>query len=456
MRSRSPAVIALHGCASTPAGRSTSTFVRRHARASSCRQPRARLAPRRRDRRPAGSSIAHLPEQTRGRRARSARSSLWVFAAVLFGEAVRVRRAKLLEAASSAPPGRSARAPRRRAARSPRSGCGSRATCTTSSGTRSPRSRSRPASPSTCSTSVPTQARAARRGDPPRRQGSRWPSCRACSGRCARATTRRACRRPDLDGAAARSSRSLRAAGLAVELDTSTATARRCPSWSPSPAIRIAQEALTNVARHAGPGARARRAARRRAGASWSSRSPTTAPARRPATHDGQRADRDARARRRASAGGSRPARCPAAATAVRAIAARADDPRRARRRPGADPRRAARAARRRGRLRGRRARPPTASEAVALVAATAARRRADGHPHAGARRPRGDAPDRRRPRARGRARRRAHDVRARRVRVRRAARRGERLPAQGRGPGRAPARACASRRPATRCSRRA
>ena len=68
-----------------------------------------------------------------------------------------------------------------------------------------------------CSRSGPS-----RRAPPWRRSAasarSRWPSCRACSGRCARATTRRACRRPGLD-ALPRLVADMRAAGLAVELE---------------------------------------------------------------------------------------------------------------------------------------------------------------------------------------------------------------------------------------------
>ena len=106
------------------------------------------------------------------------------------------------------------------------------------------------------------------------------------------------------------------------------------------------------------------------------------------------------------------------------------------RRRPGARPRRVQDDPRRRGRHRGRRRgqRRPAGGR---HGAAAEARRRADGHPHARARRHRGDPPRRRR------ARRRAADagdhadhLRPQRVRLRGAARGRQRLPAQGRPAG--------------------
>ena len=72
--------------------------------------------------------------------------------------------------------------------------------------------------------------------------------------------------------------------------------------------------------------------------------------------------------------------------------------------------------------------------EAVAQARPAAARRGADGHPDAGARRDRGDPADR--PRAARDARPDPDDVRARQLRLRRAARRRERVHAQGRAAG--------------------
>ena len=102
---------------------------------------------------------------------------------------------------------------------------------------------------------------------------------------------------PDLE-ALPRLVEDMRAAGLAVELERDGDTAP-VPELIAVAAFRIAQEALTNVARHAGPGARAvvrlaRRPAELRAGDRRRRDRRAGRDARR------QRADRDARARRRA------------------------------------------------------------------------------------------------------------------------------------------------------------
>ena len=92
--------------------------------------------------------------------------------------------------------------------------------------------------------------------------------------------------------------------------------------------------------------------------------------------------------------------------------------------------------------------------EAVELARRLEARRRADGHPHAAARRDRGDAARVALDGAAAGARADAHHVRPQRVRLRGAARRRERLPAQGRPARAARRRASASSRRARRCSR--
>ena len=84
--------------------------------------------------------------------------------------------------------------------------------------------------------------------------------------------------------------------------------------------------------------------------------------------------------------------------------------------------------------------------EAVEMARRPEARRRADGHPHAGHRRHRGDAADPRQAARPTGARAHADDVRPQRVRLRRATGRSQRLPAQGR-PGRAADRRRAPRR---------
>src|SRR5262245_46345956 len=74
---------------------------------------------------------------------------------VLAAEALRNRRAPTCGFCSSGSSRPNAPARRRHSAAPSTSGCGSPATCTTLSRTRSPRSTSRPASPLTCSTAIP-------------------------------------------------------------------------------------------------------------------------------------------------------------------------------------------------------------------------------------------------------------------------------------------------------------
>ena len=129
---------------------------------------------------------------------------------------------------------------------------------------------------------------------------------------------------------------------------------------------------------------------------------------------------------------------------------ARRDDPRRARRRPGDgarrvphDPGERARSRRRRrGRRRARRRRPRRPRPA---------RRGADGRAHAPRRRDRGDPADPRGRRSAAGAD--ADDVRSRRLRLRRAACRGQRLPVEGCA-GRAARRRGAGDRPRRRAAR--
>ena len=128
----------------------------------------------------------------------------------------------------------------------------------------------------------------------------------------------------------------------------------------------------------------------------------------------------------------------------------RHDDPRRRRGRPGDRPGRLRRAARDAGRHQRRRHRRRRRG-GRARERRGASRRGADGHPHADARRHRGDQTARRGRRhpAEGD---RAHDLRPRRVRLRRARRRRQRLPTQGRRRPRRCSRPFASWRRARRC----
>ena len=239
---------------------------------------------------------------------------------------------------------------------------------------------------------------------------------------------------------------------------TSTASAaRRVPEVVAAAGYRIVQEALTNVARHAGARrerARAPHAPRRRGRGRGARRRPRR---RRPACGAGGGLIGHARARRARSAGASRPAARPSGGFRVRAVAARG--PRVDRASLLADDQALVRA--------GLRAlldaeddievvgEAGDGDEAVALAARAAARRRAHGHPHA---RLDGLEATRRivaEPDAGRRQGRRAHHLRARRVRLRGAARRGQRLPGQGHRAGRPAARGAGRGRRARRCCRR-
>ena len=159
------------------------------------------------------------------------------------------------------------------------------------------------------------------------------------------------------------SSTQARGAGLRVDARRRAATSAPLPAGVDLAAYRIVQEALTNVLRHAGAATRDRRVDRLRRPTRWSCRSTTTAAAPGPtaaatAAANGlpgmreraARARRHARGRAAARAAGSGCARgCRCAADG------RLDDPRPARRRPGARARRLPRAARRAARHRGRR-----------------------------------------------------------------------------------------------------
>ena len=205
----------------------------------------------------------------------------------------------------------------------------------------------------------------------------------------------------------------------------SPASRSRCRPSLDLAAYRIVQEALTNVRKHAGSAPTTVRLSWREDVLELDVARPRPR-AERP--RRGPRARRDARARadpRRP------PAHRPGRRRRLRGQrGAPAVIERRARRRPGAGPQRlppdprARRASRFVGEAGDGRA-------AVRARACDAARRRADGHPHAGDGRDRGDAPDRpgRPPQPRPRA----DHVRPRRVRLRGAARRRQRLPAQGR-----------------------
>ena len=202
---------------------------------------------------------------------------------------------------------------------------------------------------------------------------------------------------------------SLREAGVPVELDDACAHngAAPLPDAVSAAGYRIIREALTNVARHAGAGARAHvRVARGEQALEVEVVDDGAGPG------DGDGGEPAgsgiAGMRERAAALGGRLeagagedggfrvwASLPAHASPPRGH----EHPRRARRRPGARARRPARADRRRGRHRGRR-RGDRRRAGGRRRAQPPARRRADGHPHAGHRRPRGDAPDRRRRRA--------------------------------------------------------
>ena len=239
---------------------------------------------------------------------------------------------------------------------------------------------------------------------------------------------------PDLDQVS-RLVEDVRAAGLSVELELD---GRHVPEVVGGAAYRIVQESLTNVVRHAGPDASRARTRNQRPGRPRG-RDHRRRRRRRARRAGRQRADRHARARhgarrqlrgrRRARRRLPRPRDAPGAMTRVVLV----DDQ-----------------ALVRGGLRAL----LEAEDDLEVVGEAAdgaaggrhggphpARRRADGHPHARRRRPRGDAQDRRRPRAERRQGAHADHLRGRRVRVRGAARRRFRLPAQGRGAGRAAAR---------------
>ena len=197
----------------------------------------------------------------------------WPAVAVLAADAVRGRRERLAAEAERAPPRRRAGGGGRRR-RWPRSACASPATSTTRWPTRWRRSTCSPGSPPT--SSIATRARPGTRSRP-----SGWPaatcstSSARCSTCCARARPRPANRRPTWPGSTPWSR------ARAWPASTSTCAARgrstTCRRPSATAAYRIVQEALTNVARHAG--AARGRSSRCAAGttAGWSSRSATTA-----------------------------------------------------------------------------------------------------------------------------------------------------------------------------------
>ena len=223
-----------------------------------------------------------------------------------------------------------------------------------------------------------------------------------------------------------------REGGLTVELVTEgspSRSGRRGPVRVPDRAGGADQHAQA-----CGPGARPRRRPLRRPRASsWRSRTTALPAARRATRATAGHGLAGCASASRSTAASSTPAIGLRAAIVVRAsLPLRGEHRRPDRRRPGAGARRLPDDARGRGRHRGggrggqRRAGRPER-------AAAPARRRADGHPDARARRDRRDPADRGRG---GRTRRRvlvADDVRPRRVRLRRARRRRQRVPAQGR-----------------------
>ena len=286
---------------------------------------------------------------------------------------------------------------------SPRSGCGSPATCTTASPTPWPPSTCRPAPPRTWSTAGPRRPRRRwrRSSGPAPRCSTSWRPCstllrddgqqaergadagrapdrRPGRPRCddARRTSRCEVDGPVDDRPAAGRDRGLpHRPGVAHQ----RRPPRRAPR-TPRVAVRVGARPWPD-----GRGGRRRRRRRsgRRTAAGWGSGACGSGP-RRPAG---------------ASRPGPQPGggfRCGRRGTAGR-------DPGRAGRRPAARAGRVPDAARRRGRHRRWSARPTTAPRPSTLVARAAARRRADGHPHARRRRPRGAAADHRRRRA-GRA----------------------------------------------------
>ncbi len=178
---------------------------------------------------------------------------LWVFASVVIGEAVRVRRAKLLEAEQRAAWAERTRAEearrqvaeeRLRIARDVHDIVGhSLATITLQAGVAEHLLEERP-----------EQARAAVAAI--RRVGKEsMAELQGLLGPLRAGDDAPRVPTPDLE-ALPRLVEDMRAAGLAVELERDGGTAP-VPELIAVAAFRIAQEALTNVARHAGPGARA-------------------------------------------------------------------------------------------------------------------------------------------------------------------------------------------------------
>ena len=239
-----------------------------------------------------------------------------------------------------------------------------------------------------------------------------------------------------------------RAAGVPVDAGGRRASRGALPAGVDLSAYRIVQEALTNVRKHA------RGAPTRSCGVGWRDGRARAARARRgqgparPATGGGHGL---IGMRERVRLHGGELRRRPAAAAAASQVAARCC--RRDRASLLADDQELVRAG---FRLILELAGLEVVGEAGdgarggRAGARAATRRRADGRADAAHGRHRGDAPDR--PGRPAHARARAHHVRPRRVRLRRAAGRRERLPAQGRRAASGSSTPCARSRPARRC----